>query len=193
MIHSANSNSLFSTPVVYTSQNQINDQNFQDTCRRIVKEKGRYDFYCPCLTTVQTETQVLNLPGFEAAKTAAIVAVTALAQTWQVSTDKLEIVDSWINLYDIHGYQDLHQHPDSLISGCMYVKSQGSNDLVFNAPWLFYQAIPPKFLHRNLSNCQAMYYASLEGRCYAWPSHLLHRTLPAHSERISISFNAKYV
>lgn len=184
---------LFPVPVIYTENSAITDARLQTICRDMAKAHGAKTFECPCLTTIASKNQVLSMPEFTEAKRTAIAAVLSLAEFWKVNTENLEIVDSWVNLYEPTGYQDLHMHHNSVISGCMYVASSGNNDLWFQAPWHIHQPVIPHYRESDLTNCHNVYFPSIAGRCYAWPSYLLHKTTPATTERISISFNATYV
>jgi len=77
-------------------------------------------------------------------------------------------------------------------SGVYYLDSDGNKDLIFQAPWHFFQSIEAEVTEPNTTNCHNVEYCSLPGRCYVFMSHLMHRTLPAKSQRISISFNVVY-
>lgn len=184
---------LFPVPITYVDSTNFATIDLKHICYDIAREHEQDTFECPCYTTISTRNQVLSMQGFEAAKQAAIDAVIAQANFWKVSTANLQIIDSWINLYEEHGYQDLHMHHGSVISGCMYVESVGNNDLWFQAPWHTHQPVVPKYFISDLTNCHNVWFPSFEGRCYAWPSHLMHKTTPATQRRISISYNATYV
>jgi len=137
-----NYNYLFPSLVVYKDFGKVPD-DLIDLSRDIISEHGGKPFNSPCLSTVRTYANVLNLKEFTKIK----------EQIIQTSEEK---------------------------------------DFVFQSPYHFYQPITPKYTETNLNNCHTSDYNSLEGRCIIFMSNLMHRTLPATDERISLSFNIKY-
>lgn len=184
--------SLFPTIVVYTDSTNLINDNLITESKTLLSKHGSKPFYSPCLSTVENMGGVLNLPEFQQIKDRIIFTLDAYCQKTKLEKEKLKFSCSWLNQYDKHGYQDLHSHADSLLSGIFYLKSDGLKDLIFQSPFHFFQPITPKYSEKNLENCVNVEYASIEGRCYIFPSHLMHRTLPAQNERISLSFNIVY-
>lgn len=180
---------LFPTFVVYTENENLITKKIVNTSRDIITENIDKPFHSPCLSTVKTFGNVLDLPEFIEIKNAIINTLSAYIQRTRIVRDNLKFSGSWLNLYNEHGYQDLHLHSDSMLSGVFYLKSDGNKDLIFQSPYHFFQANTPDFEEHNLDNCRNVEYASKVGRCFIFPSHLMHRTLPAKSERISLSFN----
>lgn len=183
---------LFPTHVVYTENNNLVTKEIVDFSRNIVKKHTDKPFYSSCYSTVKRFGNVLDLPEFSEIKNAIINTLGAYIQKTRIVKDKLKFSGSWLNLYNEHGYQDLHLHSDSMLSGVFYLKSDGNKDLIFQSPYHFFQANTPDFEEMTLDNCSNVEYASNVGRCFIFPSHLMHRTLPATSERISLSFNIVY-
>jgi uncharacterized protein (TIGR02466 family) len=134
----------------------------------------------------------LILDLFKDIKRAISNTIGAYCERVKIQTENLKFSGSWLNRYEEHGYQDLHTHADSVLSGVFYLKSAGEKDLIFQAPWHFFQPCQPEYTEQNLDNCHNVEYASVEGRCFIFPSHLMHRTLPATTERMSLSFNIVY-
>jgi uncharacterized protein (TIGR02466 family) len=186
-----NYNYLFPSLVVYKDFGKVPD-DLIDLSRDIISEHGGKPFNSPCLSTVRTYANVLNLKEFTKIKEQIIQTIAVFCDIHKIEKEELYFVDSWLNSYQVHGFQDLHLHPDSLLSGVFYIKSSGEKDFVFQSPYHFYQPITPKYTETNLNNCHTSDYNSLEGRCIIFMSNLMHRTLPATDERISLSFNIKY-
>jgi len=184
-------NLLFPSLVVYKDFGSI-EQSIVDQSKKILKTYNDKPFNCPCLSTVSTYSNVLDLPEFDIIKKQIVQTIEFYCDFMKINKNNLYFSDSWLNLYDEHGYQDLHAHSDSLLSGVYYLQSSGEKDLIFQAPYHFFQAINPKYDEINLTNCHSADYNSTEGRCVVFMSHLMHRTLPATKERISLSFNIKY-
>jgi uncharacterized protein (TIGR02466 family) len=183
---------IFPTLVVYTENKHIVDEKTVELSRQIIKEKAGRPFYSECYSTVNTFAGILELPEFFDIKNAVVNTVGGFCEANKINTERIRFTCSWLNAYNNHGYQDLHSHPDSILSGVFYIKSNEEKDLVFQAPWHFFQPCTPEYTELNLNNCHNVEYESVVGRCYVFPSHLMHRTLPATSERISLSFNLAY-
>ena len=183
---------LFPTFVVYTENKELITENILNESRKLIEKYGNIPFHSPCISTVKTFGDVLNLPEFEEIKHAIINTLSAYIQKTRIVKDNLKFSGSWLNLYNKHGYQDLHLHSDSMLSGGFYLKSDGNKDLIFQSPYHFFQANTPDFEEMTSDNCSNVEYTSNAGRCFIFPSHLMHKTLPATSERISLSFNIVY-
>ena len=186
-----NYNYLFPSLVVYKDFGEVSE-DLVELSRNILTEHGEKPFNSPCLSTVHTYPNVLNLSEFADIKEQIVQTISVFSDIHKIKKDDMYFVDSWLNSYEQHGYQDLHLHADALLSGVYYIKSKGEKDFVFQSPWHFYQPITPKYEETNLNNCHTADYNSNSGRCIIFMSHLMHRTLPATEERISLSFNIKY-
>jgi uncharacterized protein (TIGR02466 family) len=184
---------VFPSLVVYTENKELITPEIEEYSKKIIEQHSEKPFFSECLSTVNKFGAVLELPEFAKIKQAVVDAVGGYCQMNKIKTDRLRFTCSWLNLYNQHGYQDLHSHPDSMISGVIYIKSAGESDFVFQAPWHFFQPSMPEYIEENLENCHNIRYESKVGRCLIFPSHLMHRTLPATSERISLSFNVAYM
>lgn len=183
---------LFPSTVVYKDHQIENKSVLIDLSKRIIGDYGKTSFYSPCYTTVDTKVDLLDMPEFSEVRSQIVDTIGAFCQSTKLSKKNLRFTGSWLNLYDPGGYQDLHHHSHSTISGIYYLDSGGHKDLIFQAPWHFFQAIEADVTENNAVNCHNIEYESLPGRCYVFMSHLMHRTLPARSQRISISFNVIY-
>ena len=184
-------NYLFPTLVVHKDFGKVS-QNIVELSQKILQEHSDTPFNAPCISTVNSYSNVLDLVEFKDIKEQIVQTISVYTDTHKIEKSNMYFVDSWLNSYKQHGYQDLHLHSDSMLSGVYYIKSDGEKDFIFQSPYHFYQPIIPKYNEQNLLNCHTAEYASVEGRCIIFMSHLMHRTLPAINDRISLSFNIKY-
>lgn len=184
-------NYLFPSLVVYNDFGKVSE-DLIDFSKQLLQDYGDKPFNAPCLSTLGAHSTILNLPEFGTIKEHIIKTLSVFSDIHQIDKNDMYFTESWLNSYDTHGYQDLHLHPESMVSGIFYIKSEGEKDLIFQSPYHFHQPVIPKYTKQNLSNCHTAEYASVEGRCIIFMSHLMHRTLPATKERISLSFNIKY-
>lgn len=103
---------------------------------------------------------------------------------------RLRITQSWLNWTKPGQYHHKHAHPNSLISGCFYVKANKNTDKIF-----FYREAykPIKFppIEWNPYNSESWWYAVGAGDLIFFPSSLTHMVEPVGGEntRISIAFN----
>jgi uncharacterized protein (TIGR02466 family) len=183
---------LFPSLVCYTENKDLVTESIVTRSLELIEQHNEKPFFSDCYSTVNKFGTVLELPEFSEIKQAIINALGGYCTMHKIQTEGLRFTCSWLNLYKKYGYQDLHSHPDSMISGVFYIKSSEESDFVFQAPWHFFQPSMPIYTEQNLKNSHNILYESKVGRCLIFPSHLMHRTLPATSERISLSFNIAY-
>lgn len=182
---------LFPSLVVYKDFESV-DREIIDCSKEIIKNNSTVPFYSNCQSTVNTKNDILESIEFKNIRKNIIDTVGAFCEASSLSKENLHFQGSWLNLYNPGGYQDLHHHSSSTISGIYYIDSLGEKDLIFQAPWHFYLAKEANVETPNLLNCHNVEYHSTPGRCYVFMSHLMHRTLPATANRISLSFNLIY-
>ena len=180
---------LFPTFVVYTENANVVTDKIVEFSRDLVLKNKDKPFHSACYSTVKTLGNVFDFEELNPIRDAIVNCLGAYLQRTKIKREGLKFSCSWLNLYETHGYQDLHLHTGSMLSGVFYIKSSGNKDLIFQSPYHFYQPIQPEYEELNLETCSNVEYNSNVGRCFIFPSHLMHRTLPATSERISLSFN----
>lgn len=108
--------------------------------------------------------------------------------------DKFGVIHSWVNRAPEGGYQRMHYHGNSVVSGVYYLKAdpQKSAPLMFEkaegntAPYL---AIAAK--KQTIFTANRIAYPSETGICYLFPSQIKHgyETPSQGGERISLAFN----
>jgi uncharacterized protein (TIGR02466 family) len=104
-------------------------------------------------------------------------------------------VDSiWINVLGPGGTHTGHIHPNSVISGTLYVDvPEGASAIRFEDPRLaMMMAAPPRKARAQSHNRQFVYVQPAPGTVLLWESWLRHEVPvnKAREDRISVSFNA---
>lgn len=182
-------NELFPTRVVYKDRPDLVTESVLTKSKEILQQYKDKPFYSPCNSTVHTFANVLDLPEFAEIKNFITEVASVFLDVHSIDPQGLDFLDSWLNYYDIGGYQDLHNHHDSMLSGVIYLQSSGAKDFIFQAPWHFQQPKLPNYTVNTVANSHNVEYNSEVGRAIIFMSHALHRTLPATAPRISLSFN----
>lgn len=188
----ANCSYVFPVPFLGRMSEGLITEEVIKTARAYIEEYKEQPFYSPCYSTVRHDDNVLGITEFSGIKNFIVESISTYCDFVKINKEGLELKDAWLNLYEQHGYQDLHTHEDSVISGVFYLKSSGKRDFIIQAPWHFFQPAYARFTETDVNNCHNLEYESTAGKCYVFPSHLMHRTLPADQERISLSFNVRY-
>ena len=182
---------IFPTPILQRDSEELLNKQLITNVLDIIQKHGSNPFYSPCISTIKNLKNVLLLPELIEIQSFIVECISTYCEFTKIEKNGLYISDSWLNLYNEHGYQDLHTHEDSVLSGVFYLEANNKSDLVFQAPWHFFQPTYARFTETDLNNCHNLEYQSVTGRCYIFPSHLMHRTLPTKDRRISLSFNVR--
>lgn len=108
--------------------------------------------------------------------------------------ERFEIVHAWVNRAAEGGYQRMHYHGNSVVSGVYYLKadSEQSAPLIFEKPEINtqpYIAITTR--EQTIFTANRIAYPSSTGIAYLFPSQLRHGyEMPTKGgERISLAFN----
>ncbi len=108
--------------------------------------------------------------------------------------EDFEIVHAWVNRAPVGGFQRMHYHGNSVVSGVYYLKADPnfSAPLVFEKPELNtrpYIAIATR--EQTIFTANQVAYPSETGIAYLFPSQILHGyEVPTRGgERISLAFN----
>jgi len=108
-----------------------------------------------------------------------------------------KLANMWININKCGDYNTSHCHPNSIISGVLWIKCpQNCGSLVFSSPNQFSEHKLFESIDNNIKD-NINYYDSFmfrnprEGTLVLFPSHLYHEVEPNQSNenRISIAFN----
>jgi hypothetical protein len=182
-------NDLFPTRVLYKDTLDLITPAVLQKAKEILAQYKNSPFHSSCSSTVNTFSNVLDLPEFIEIKQFLSECASVFLDIHKIDSEQLNFLDSWLNHYDVGGYQDLHMHHDSMVSGVFYLESLGNKDFVLQAPWHFQQPKIPNYIEQTLDNSHNAEFDSVPGRAIFFMSHALHRTAPATASRISLSFN----
>ena len=100
------------------------------------------------------------------------------------------ITQSWLNFTKENEYHHKHSHPNSVVSGVLYIEANKNNDhIVFYDD--SYQQIRPKVKNYNLYNCDAWYVPAESYKIILFPSSLTHSVeiKKGKNNRTSLAFN----
>ena len=108
------------------------------------------------------------------------------------------IVSSWVNINPPDSFNSKHSHPDSNLSGVLWIKSQKNcGNIVFQSPFDFQtykevESYTEEFKSQN-KYFHKYNFIPIEGRILVFQSHLEHQVKPNESkeDRISVSFNIR--
>jgi uncharacterized protein (TIGR02466 family) len=118
--------------------------------------------------------------------------VTEYFQTTVVPRNKvsLRITQSWFNYSKPGEWHHKHAHPNSFISGVLYMKAAKDSDKIFfhNDSYKQLQIPPSEF---NLYNSNTWWLPVETGKLMLFPSSFVHSVEPvqANDTRISLAFN----
>ena len=100
----------------------------------------------------------------------------------------LRITQSWLNYCQPGEWHHKHAHPNSFISGVLYMKAARERDKIyFHREG--YQQIKLPTDNWNLYNSESWWFAVGAGDMVIFPSSLTHSVEPVQGERVSLSFN----
>ena len=120
-----------------------------------------------------------------------------LAHNWSFPSHmQLIMREIWANANGKHAYNNVHNHPNSLLSGVYYVKAEGDcGDLLFFDPRKQASVMQPDFRERTQINSSMQSISPEAGTLIIFPSWLDHSVNQNLSDvdRISISFNINLV
>ena len=104
---------------------------------------------------------------------------------------ELYITQSWLNKAEAEQFHPLHSHPNSILSGVMFLSENGSHP-----PIRFHRANPLfplelKYTELNDFNATCRWFEPVCGQLILFPSTLLHDVAQNKTDnsRISLSFN----
>lgn len=139
-------------------------------------------------------------PVFKAVKDALDKHVAAFAETleWDLGEGHLELEDLWINILPEGGTHSSHIHPHSVISGTTYVAlPDGAAALKLEDPRSArMMAAPPRKKGCREDLATFVYMKPEVGEVFLWESWLRHEVpinMADDEERVSVSFNYKWV
>lgn len=103
---------------------------------------------------------------------------------------KLKITQSWCNYSEPNQWHHKHHHPNSIVSGVLYIQGDRESDRIFfHNPRRHTMKTPVE--NYNLYNSETWWLTSESCKMYLFPSDFEHSVEPVKSKetRISLSFN----
>lgn len=120
-----------------------------------------------------------------------------LALKWSLPSHmQLVMREIWANVNVKYAYNNVHNHPNSMLSGVYYVKVQGNcGDLSLFDPRKQAWIMQPDFSERSVMNAPVQFIAPQAGNLIIFPSWLEHGVNQnlSDAERVSLSFNVNLV
>ena len=100
------------------------------------------------------------------------------------------ITQSWLNYTEQAQYHHTHAHPNSLVSGVLYINADKDNDKIKFFKTM-YQIIKPEIKEYNLYNSETWWFPVETLDVILFPSSLIHRVevKQGTNTRISLAFN----
>jgi len=104
------------------------------------------------------------------------------------------VSNMWANVTAANHRGELHVHPNSLLSGLVYIKAPPNcSPTLFVSPRRFNKGLEPRYTKKNEYNSDFMLMPAVKGRMLIWPSHLPHAAEHdvgvSTEDRIVVSFN----
>jgi uncharacterized protein (TIGR02466 family) len=100
------------------------------------------------------------------------------------------ITQSWINYTEANQFHHRHNHPQSLVSGVLYINADKDNDKIkfFKSEYEFFR---PEYKEFNLFNSSSWWFGVKTGDVILFPSSLTHdvEIKKGDNTRISLAFN----
>ena len=100
----------------------------------------------------------------------------------------LRITQSWLNYCKPGQFHHKHAHPNSFISGVLYMKAARERDKIYFYRDGYKQISLPTD-NWNLHNSESWWFEVGAGDLMIFPSHLTHMVESVQQERVSLSFN----
>ena len=109
------------------------------------------------------------------------------------SSDNIEpyITQSWLNYTKLNEYHHTHAHPNSLVSGVLYINADKDNDKIFFHKSNKHQTIKPTVKNFNPFNSDTWWFPVKTLDIILFPSSLTHdvEIKQGDNTRISLAFN----
>ena len=109
---------------------------------------------------------------------------------------KLYITQSWLNYTEENQYHHRHEHPNSVVSGVLYLDSDKDKDMIKFFSNVKYEQIKPQ-VHDdkyNIWNSHSWWFPVETGKLVMFPSSTTHQvdTKKGDNTRVSLAFNTFY-
>lgn len=141
---------------------------------------------------VSTDNYILNNKSFKKIKEELLIHVNDYFNSIIVPDNKIKpyITQSWLNYTDEGQFHHSHEHPNSIVSGVLYINADKNNDQI-----KFYKRYYPEIKinskQYNLFNSTSWNFKVETGDLILFPSGLTHNvdSKVGNNTRISLAFN----
>jgi len=181
-------NSIFPTPIYMSKL----DRALTPLELKFV-DKSKKDFYKNDGNITSNNNYILNKKPFTNIKKELDKRVQDYFDKVLSTTDAVTpyITQSWLNYTETNQYHHKHQHPNSLVSGVLYIDSDEKFDKIYFYRDNIYKTIKPQTKDWNLWNSESWWFPVKTGDIIMFPSSLTHmvETKQGTNTRISLAFN----
>jgi uncharacterized protein (TIGR02466 family) len=183
----ANINGIFPTPIYISKL----DRELTSLELKFV-DKNKKDFYKNDGNITSKNNYILNEKPFANIKKELDLIVKDYFEKVISTTDAVTpyITQSWLNYTETNQYHHKHAHPNSLVSGVLYINCHEEHDKIkfFNDN---YKTIKPEIKEYNIWNSESWWFTVKTGDVILFPSSLTHmvETKQGDNTRISLAFN----
>ena len=109
---------------------------------------------------------------------------------------ELYITQSWLNYTEENQYHHRHEHPNSIVSGVLYLDSDKANNMIKFFSHIKYQQIKPEIDDEkyNIWNSSSWWFPVETGQLVMFPSSTTHQVdiKKGNNTRVSLAFNTFY-
>jgi uncharacterized protein (TIGR02466 family) len=178
---------LFPTPVVFSKLNRKFNKKELDFF-----EKEKNNSYRIIGNEVSNDKYVLNNPVFNSLKKELDLMVKEYFDKIICATKDVTpyITQSWLSYTKKNEFHHKHAHPNSIVSGVLYIDTDEKNDKIkfFNDT---YKQIAIEVNEYNKWNSESWWFPVKKGELILFPSSLTHmvETKEGNNTRISLAFN----
>ena len=178
---------LFPTPIYCSNL----ERNFTPFELKFV-DKNKKDTYKNQGNITSNNRYILNEKPFLNIKKELSLRVKEYFEKIYCSSDNFTpyITQSWLNYTEKNQYHHKHAHPNSLVSGVMYINSDEKCDKIkfFNDN---YERIKLEVKQYNIFNSSSWSFTIKTGNILLFPSSLIHmvETKEGDNTRVSLAFN----
>jgi|TARA_R100001129_G_scaffold184968_1_gene171502 uncharacterized protein (TIGR02466 family) len=191
MMNQANIHSIFPVPIYTTRM----DRAFTKKELQFVKEQKKHIYKSTGNFTTH-DTYILDKKEFKNIKKFLEKCCKDYLEKIICSKNNISlyITQSWLNYTEESQYHHKHEHPNSVVSGVLYLDADVKNDkIVFSHP-IRYQQIQVDVDRFNAWNSDSWYVPVKTGELFMFPSSLSHQVIvkKGNNTRISLAFNTFY-
>lgn len=180
--------SLFPTPVYFTKINRKFSKQENDYFNKPTKVKNIGNL-------TSKDKYVLDKKPFIKLKKELLDIVKNYYQQIICTSNDIEptITQSWLNYTNKKEYHHIHSHPNSYISGVLYINADKENDKI-NFFRQRYEPIKPVIKSYNVFNAESWWFPVETYQVVLFPSYLTHSVeiKEGSNTRISLAFNTFY-